>query len=419
MLETIFGIFIYIISFFINYLCLCKICTKKFRLSLLNIATVIIISLVNYYSTKIEIILIKSFISFISSFVILRLIIHEDEKRSLVCSLLFMLIVSVIEIICSIFIVNILKVTALDYVTSTSYTKSIIGLFILLIIYLVCSTKIVKKQCEKILDLVDRLKINNQYILITFFMLSIIITFYVINIAGKLKLIYSILYLSIFIIFIFYIIVSLYRNYYLKLINQYLINKEDDYIKLLDEYKMFKHNMKNHLYLLKSVGNKKVNKIIDEYNNEFDTNDIKVDVMSSFPKSMKSLFYSKMIKSDVKIFADNFISNDPINMITLRNYLKFIESIGILVDNAIEEASLCEKPYVYLLLQEEDFGYKILVVNNISKAKFDLDNLLIKGNTKKKDHEGIGLSYIKNKTPFKLRININNDMFWVELIVKK
>lgn len=419
MIEIIFGIFIYNISFLINYLCLCKICSKKARLNLGNISIIIVISLVNYYSTQIEIIMIKSFISFISTFIILRLILREDEKKSLMCTLVFMLIVSIIEIICSLFIVNVIKVTPLDYVTSTSYTKDIIGLIILLIIYMVCSLKVIKKQYEKLFELVDHLKINNQYILIVFFMLSIIITFYVINIAGKLKLIYSILYLSIFLIFILYIIFSLYRNFYLKLINQYLINKEDDYIKLLDEYKMFKHNIKNHFYLLKSVGNKKVNNIIDEYNNEFDINDVKVEISSSFPKSMRSFLYSKTIKTDIKIIIDNYIINDPINVLSLKNYLKLIESIGILIDNAIDEASSCLDSYVYIFMQEDDYGYKINVVNKLSKNMFDMDNSCVKGNSKKKNHEGIGLSYIRNKTPFKLQVNINNDMFYTNLSIKK
>ena len=421
-MELVLGILTYIITFFIEYFCLLKLTKNDKNINVKNILIIILLSLINYFCTPTEIVLFKCVVSFATIFVMLKMVIGLEADKSIIGSLILYTLLLIEEFGFSIILVKVLKYNPSKYLISLGAQKLIISLIMSIILYLMCSIKLVNKLYNVLNKLITYFGIKTQYVYYLILSLMILITIYSVNVIGKLNLLYNIIYIFIFIFFLIYLFLSLYRFYYLKMFNEILKEKDENYEKLIDEYRMFKHNIKNELNLISSHGDKKVKGIIKEYLEEFNIAVTDNISLSNTPSGIKGILYQKLIKSgkvNSSVIVDNFMKEDPINKLSLKTYTKFIHSIGIILDNVLEEIDDNNKEdYIYIYLNESTNSYTFRCINTFNKP-IDVDNMLVKGKSTKENHMGIGTHYILNKTNFDYKVTIKNNLFIANLVVKK
>ena len=98
---------------------------------------------------------------------------------------------------------------------------------------------------------------------------------------------------------------------YLKKSNKKLIEYNDKYGKFLDEYKIYKHNIKNKLTGMKAFGNKKINALIDDLLEEETTFSIKNNNLYNVPKGIKGIVAEKLYNTKINVIIDNKLKKDP------------------------------------------------------------------------------------------------------------
>lgn len=421
-MEKVLGIITYILTFYIEYFCILKLTKSEKNITLKNNLIIISLSLVNYFCTPTEIILFKCVVSFATIFIMLRAIIGLDVGKSLIASIILYVFLVLEEFVFSIILVDVLKYNPSKYILSLGAQKLIISLIMSFTLYLICCIKLLNKLYNMTYIILNKIGIKTQYFYYFILSVMILITIYSVNVIGKLQLFYNIIYIFIFIIFLIYLFLSLHRYYYLKMFNEILQEKDDNYQKIIDEYRMFKHNIKNELMIISSLGNNKVKGVINEYLNEFNTDMVDDIDHSNIPNGLKGLLYQKLIKANktnCKVYVDNFISVDPINKLALKTYTRFFHSIGIILDNALEEIDIKDpNSYIYLYLNESNKYYEFKCANTFSK-NIDVDNLFVKGKSSKVNHMGMGTYYILNKSNLDFSVTIKNNLFIANLIVKK
>ncbi len=193
-----------------------------------------------------------------------------------------------------------------------------------------------------------------------------------------------------------------------------LLNKNNQfYIKLLDDYRILKHNLTNQLLGIKSVANKKskmlIEDIIKEYNATFHpTADVK-----NIPNGLNGIIYEKIYnfnKSDLKIVTDNNLKNDLFQEISARSYNLLCEALGVIIDNALDAAYNSEEKLIYFKFDENEDKVIITVLNTFT-GEMDLENLGTINYTTKKNGHGLGLYSLIGRSKIKVMTKIKNNLF--------
>lgn len=95
--------------------------------------------------------------------------------------------------------------------------------------------------------------------------------------------------------------------------------------------------------------------------------------------------------------------------------------LGIVIDNAIEEAERSNDKQVNLSFERKDENTIILVISNTTKGYVDTDRIFKEGYTTKNDHSGIGLPQVlhilNNYEHCFIRVNYHDNQFTVFLIL--
>ena len=94
---------------------------------------------------------------------------------------------------------------------------------------------------------------------------------------------------------------------------------------------------------------------------------------------------SKHIKINLEIFLD-------LNTLNMKIY-EFSRVLGILLDNAIEEASKCDEKIINIKFRNEHNKNRqvVIVENTYSNKNVDIDEIFNKGYSGKENHSGLGL----------------------------
>ena len=408
------------ISFLFEYMCLSLISGNKYKINILNIFIISILGVLNLLCAKESLLIIKATISIATYLVICLCLIKLNLKQSFICSSIYIIYIILFEFIISIILVFGLKYEPNNYIHSIYFQKAIVSLVITIFVYLLCLTKFTNNIYNKFLNLFNKIKLRFIHFYIFMFIVMLLSIFYIISIVSDLKIYNAIIYIAVVIFILLYIVSILYSYYYTKILNSFLEEKDENYQKLIDEYKIFKHNMKHKMILIKELGNKKVGKIIDNYLEELNDSIDNLNNISSLPKGLRGIIYNKIIESQYiskNIMIDNFCTTEPFENLSIKTYCALIESLGIVVDNALESVSNTDN-YVYLYMTENNNYYEIKCSNKISDH-INIDKLFTKDISTKKNHSGLGLYYIKNKSKLYSSININEDNFTITLRAKK
>ena len=304
--------------------------------------------------------------------------------------------------------------------------------FIIFIIY------IFFKKFKKIkfnLDLIDILDKKTIFILcinliigLSTLCMQLVITSYYIEIVPAIMSIFN------FILLISFLGISIYSfSRMIKLASTKMeLQNAEEYNKslefLYDKVKGFKHDFDN---------------IVASLDGYIETNDI-VGLKSYFTEMKKdcqiannlslinprtinnpgiySLLNSKFQKATnlgVRLDIDFFIKLDEVPI----NTYKLSRILGILADNAIEEAQKCEEKIVRISLRRENRNHRavITVENTYSNKNVDISEIFKKGVSSKENHSGIGLwevsNYVKRSTNLDLYTTKNEQYFKQELFI--
>ena len=121
------------------------------------------------------------------------------------------------------------------------------------------------------------------------------------------------------------------------------------------------------------------------------------------------------IKFDLEFFLD-------LTSLKVNNY-KFSRVIGILLDNAIEEAEKCDEKIIRVSFRREEKNHRaiIKIENTYTNKDVNIDDIFKKGFSGKENHSGIGLwevrKYVKNRKNSDLFTSKNDKFFSQELTI--
>lgn len=115
--------------------------------------------------------------------------------------------------------------------------------------------------------------------------------------------------------------------------------------------------------------------------------------------------YFKATNLSITFDLEFFLNLDTLNV----NMYKFSRAIGILLDNAIEEAEKCDEKVIKVsFLRENKNNRAVITVKNTYRNKgVDIEKIFQKGESGKENHSGIGLWEIRNY----VRKSNNLDLF--------
>lgn len=129
--------------------------------------------------------------------------------------------------------------------------------------------------------------------------------------------------------------------------------------------------------------------------------------------------YFKATKANVNFELEFFLDLDTLNV----NIYEFSRMLGILIDNAIEEAQKCTEKIVKVIFRRENKNHRaiIIVENTYLNKNVDTEKIFEKGVSGKKNHSGIGLwevrHYVEKSKNLDLFTTKNNRFFIQELSI--
>jgi len=202
-----------------------------------------------------------------------------------------------------------------------------------------------------------------------------------------------------------------------------------EYEEILEKHRMFNHESKNQLAIIRSMSkNKKIIEYIDSINKyEITDDDNLILEVSRIPTGgLKGLIYSKLLIIKDKSISYELLISKKINASKLksmseRDLMDIFMIIGVLIDNAIEAAEVSEKKDIGIEIYEEDKALCISIVNSYS-GYLDIARMDNPGYTTKAKGHGYGLPLVneilkRNRNMSKTQ-KIINDAFIQTLKVK-
>jgi len=333
----------------------------------------------------------------------------------------FKLLKCLISLIAPIFVfglVNILLqkpyITLLGINTNAVASIPIYSFSFLAIVYFVISITLLFlnkfKNAKLSLDLFDTLdkktlRILYANLLVGFFtlVLQLIITAFYTDIVPLIITILS------FILLIGFLVLSIYSfTRMLKLANTKKdLESAEEYNKsleiLYDNVKGFKHDFDNIVSTLDGfIQNNDINGLKDYFEDVKKDCKITNNLAILNPRiinnpgiySLLNNKYFKAVNSGVTFEIDFFLD---LNNLKINTY-EFSRMLGILIDNAIEEAEKCDEKIVKITFIRENRNNRavITIENTYQNKNVDIETIFKKGESGKENHSGIGLWEVRN-----------------------
>lgn len=417
-IEIVFYVFVSIFSTLFYNLCYTKLNNYKFKLSLKNIINIVITSiliLINNCYNNLWLKLVLTSAIFCISF---KIMYKDNWKKTIINYIVIYIILILIEII----LTNVLlKLNILNDnlgVIQYALSKFILSIVVSILEYLFFSIKIVKKNIRNLINFFAN-NINASNIAYLLFLTCAILGILNINNFASTNSAQLLILLGIIFTILFAIIIqSRAHEEILKNSNQKLIDYNEKYGKFLDEYKIYKHNIKHKLAGMKAFGNKKINALIDDLLEEETTFTIKNNNIYNVPKEIKGIVAERLYNAKIDVIVDNKLKGNPFKNMNAKEFNNVSESIGICLDNAVEASLETTNPIVTLDLYEDKEYVYIKTGNNFSNT-IDIDELGDKYYSTKNRGSGLGLFSLKQNKFIQEKISIINDFYYIELKIKK
>lgn len=399
-------------------LCFAKMNQLKLRFSWKNICIMLGTMIVIFTNNLYNHLIIKTIITLGAMCINFKLLFNVNLKKAFIDYIVIFLILTLLEIIITngLSYLRILdnSIPAL-YLT---YIKLSLSLIVGLIEYLIFLIRPASKFIAKLSNFFYR---NTNTLSIIYLILITNIILGILNIDNfanndsiKLMFCLILIFTALFII----IIKSKTEEETLRESNKRLIDYNDKYSKFLDDYKIYKHNIKHKLAGIKAFGNKKVNALIDDILDEETHFSIKNNNLYNVSKGIKGIVAEKLYNANFDIIINNDIEGDPFSKLSPKRFNSISEALGIALDNAVEASEETTDPVIVMDLKETKEIISIRIGNKYSN-EIDLERLGDKYYSTKNRGSGLGIfSIIQNKL-VKEKIDIINDFYYIELQIKK
>lgn len=348
--------------------------------------------------------LIRVIIMTISFMIFSYFILKVDLKTSIVGSIIVVFVAMISEIIVTLFILMFSNYNS-NEIINNFYGNILTNILISLIMIIIGETKIIKKIYNQLLKSTNKINVTILLIFVICLVLTINIIFFT-SFYNDIKLFYINLLFIFLYSFIFYMALNIKnQNIEFKERNEILIKNLSEYEKMLDYQRVNNHENKNQLLVIKSMIEKKdketINYINEIIKDKRDDNEFLYTKAKRIPSGgLQGLIYQKMLLGqENKIKFNLNVSKDirKIDMFEENAKLNYdiCRIIGIVLDNAIEEAIKLNKQKREILISMYIDEYFIIEVSNHFIGNIDFDKIYNKGYTTKSKEHGYGLSLLK------------------------
>jgi len=351
-------------------------------------------------------------------YIIIRLI--NNEQKSIYYSLIIWLYGMLSDLI----IMLIISITNLTYILSTidiMYIKVLSTIVMIIILLSICSIPFIKKFTTKIINKIEKLNFS----LILDLVIVGLLIYLSILCAKDINDSYNItLYISFALILLIVVLLALDKYYNikrLKEINEILLKNNDFFIKLDNDYRILKHNLTNQLLGIKSFSDGKVKNMIDDLIIKYNSKTFSSKDISKIPRGLNGIIYEKFYtfgNKKIQLIIHNNIKSDIIYNVKPKKFNDLCETLGVLIDNALEAASKSDEKIILINFDETNMEYSI-DINNSYKELLDIDSIGTKDYSTKQRKSGIGIFSILNKKGIILKNSINNSIYKTKIVIKK
>lgn len=374
----------------------------NYKSFLIIISICLLIVFNNYFNLK----QLRLICSMILTATLIKTIFNKKIKNVFVDSIIITFLSIILEIILSGGLI--LFTENIKTFNNNIYFKFIFSLFNS-IIFIILISRI------KIINIIIKIKTIKYNKLMSYYLyltILIIITATLIYrgefLNNKDNFIFSMLTIINFTIMVLLILKEHSNNDELNKINRELINSFKAYNETIDECRELKHNLKNDLIYLKSYLNTSDKKIVDElikkYNKEYDW----INKINEMPIGIQGLIFLKIREAEKKNIK--IIVTSEKNIPNTFNSLDLCNSIGIIIDNAIEASIDSKSQNIIINISNTNKYIEVEVINKFSN-NIDLEKITSKNYSTKKRNSGIGLAYIEKLKHIKVNYKIQNDLF--------
>lgn len=212
---------------------------------------------------------------------------------------------------------------------------------------------------------------------------------------------------------------------YLKKVNkealQIMAKNNKHYIDQNNELRKYKHNIHHKLSLIKSYGNERITRIINEIEKESGSIvDPKVN-LEKLPVGINGFISDKIFKytsNNLSVTVDNYLTKDLFDLISSKDYISLCDALGVSLDNALEAASNSKDKMIYMNFYESEEEILIMIENSFSN-NLDIDKLGTVNYSTKKIKSGIGLFSILNRNRVVTNVRVKENNFITTISVYK
>lgn len=392
----------------------CKNISKKFIF--IFIVGVITITLFKFFDIK--------YYTLLSYFIFYPTLFYSVSKISckkiLINTLIIGLLGLALDLISMIFASSICYILKVDL--NSYYNVLSISLSIAVVFAFICLGNC--KKSNKILIKIINFFNDIEYLDYVLIIFCIFISILGIGLSFNLKsihvgmLLFTIILLSlfVFILLIKFKINDIESRKYLETLKQ----NNDFYIKMENENRIFKHNLKAKLASIKSVSNKKAIALIDDYVIKISKSVSYSKKIKQVPYGLNGIIYEKTYPylENINFKITNKIDFDIFKVLKPRRYNVLVEKLIVSLDNAIE-ASLNSKNKVIVINLYNDSDNIYIEIKNSFSHDLDLDSLGNVNYSTKGNKRGLGLFSILRDKEVSLHIKVVNNYFITLITAKK
>ncbi len=412
-----FSVITFISLIFYN-LCYAKLNNCKVNINFKNIIIMLIAVILIMINNKFNELAIKLILNIAIFSAELKLIFHDSLKKILVNYAILYFFIIIIEIVLTniAFFINLFEDN--HSANSLSYASVILTLAIGSVQYLLVSIRIINLFIKSIIHYFCTNHAIKNLIILIFITVALISKVNIENFGNKNSIEILILLLIIFVYLFTDIIRLKYNEEILKNSNHKLMEYNSKYGKFLDEYKIYKHNINHKLTGMKAFGNKKINALIDDLLNKENSFSIRNNNIYNVPNGIKGIVAEKLYNKDYDILIHNKMKKDFFIKLSPQAFNSISECLGIALDNAVEACEETEHPIIMIDIFENKDMICIKIGNNFKNC-IDIDKIGSKYYSTKNRGSGLGLFSIKKNKLVKEKITIINDIYYIELQIKK
>lgn len=405
-LVIAFGILIYIDGYY-------RIENKKLKLNVNKILLIFIFSLFMLINDIYNISSFKLVINYLITIVLIISVSKTNVKRSMGFVTYLCVSSIVIELIMVLFLSNFINDN--NFPKDNFVFKLILSSTYALILSLLFRIKFLNLLVLKIETFFDS-SIKTDYIIIFGIIALNVLCVYHKNYFNGINITtFLIFIISLIIILFFFALKEKHKKESQILKSEFLFQTIDNYEIAIKDYKELKHNLINDFLSIKSLVNNECQKLLNEKIKKYSKDYEWIDLVSEIPSGIQGLLFLKAQQAKQKGIKFNIQSSNvsvkDLKM-TSKTYAFINDSLGILLDNAIDASSYSKEKNIIINISQEKKEITLEIINKF-KHNLNIDMLGTLNYSTKSEKSGIGLNYIKKNrySHIKFFNKVVNDYF--------